>query len=191
MLRLVIAGILGGIAMFVWSAVAHMALPLGSIGVTELPKAAPVVAALEASAGAKGGLYSFPDRQGPEGRLSDAQYAKRLETTAHGLIAYRPPGTPMLSPNQLVGEFALELAEALILAFLLRNIVLHTIPGRTAYAAVVGAVVAITTNGSYWNWYGFPLDYTFTLAFTQWVGFVIAGGVIAVVYSWARRKPGA
>ena len=57
------------------------------------------------------------------------------------------------------------------------------VPGPT-YLAVV-----ITTNGSYWNWYGFPLEYTLAQAFTQWIGFVVAGFMIAVIYGWWRRKP--
>jgi hypothetical protein len=192
MLRVVLAGILGGIAMFMWSGIAHMVLPLGRIGIKELPNDAPVVAALQASAGEnRGGLYLFPSQRGPDGMLTEGGYAKKLETTAHGLVAYQPPGTPMLTPRQLVGEYALETVEALILAFLLRFTSMHTMAGRLAYTTVIGLAAVIATNGSYWNWYGFPLDYTLAYAFTQWVGFMVAGAVIAVVYGWARRRPAA
>ena len=190
MLRMVLAGILGGIVMFIWSAIAHTALPLGGVGLRELPSDAPI-AALEAAAGQRAGLYYFPNREGPDGKLTEGRYAKKLETSAQGLIAYKPPGSQMLTPGQLIGEFALELVEATILAFLLRFTVMHTIPGRIGYAAVIGAVVAITTNGSYWNWYGFPIDYTAAYAFTEWVGFVVAGATIAVVLNWARKTPAA
>lgn len=188
MLRLVIAGVMGGIVMFVWSAIAHIATPLGAVGLKPLASDAPV-APMQAATGDKGGLYFFPNRRGPDGPLTEQQYARKLESAPQGIIAYQPSGSPMMAPSQLIGEFALEIVEALVLAFLLRNIVMHTIPGRTAYAAVVGLIVVITTNGSYMNWYGFPLDYTLAQAFMQWVGFVLAGGVIAVVYNWARKKP--
>src|SRR5437588_12152785 len=59
--RIILAGILGGIAMFVWSSIAHMALPLGKTGVKELPNQQAIFAALQAGLGDKGGgLYLFP-----------------------------------------------------------------------------------------------------------------------------------
>jgi hypothetical protein len=36
-MKILLAGILGAIAMFFWTAIAHMALPLGEAGVTEIP----------------------------------------------------------------------------------------------------------------------------------------------------------
>jgi hypothetical protein len=35
--RIILAGVLGGIAMFIWTAIAHMALPLGEAGIGEIP----------------------------------------------------------------------------------------------------------------------------------------------------------
>jgi hypothetical protein len=35
--RVLLAGILGGIAMFVWTTIAHMVLPLGEAGFREIP----------------------------------------------------------------------------------------------------------------------------------------------------------
>ena len=57
--RVVIAGILGGVAMFVWLFVAHEFLPLGEMGVGEIPNEAAVLAAMR-SALPQGGLYLFP-----------------------------------------------------------------------------------------------------------------------------------
>lgn len=36
--RILLAGILGGIAMFAWSTIAHMVLPLGMTGFSEIPR---------------------------------------------------------------------------------------------------------------------------------------------------------
>ena len=51
-----LAGVLGAIAMFVWTAIAHMLLPLGEAGVSEIPKDEDVIAALKSSAGKKSGF---------------------------------------------------------------------------------------------------------------------------------------
>ena len=39
----------------------------------------------------------------------------------------------------------------------------------------------ITTNVSYWNWYGFPSNYTLAYMFTEFTGYVIVGLVAAKV----------
>jgi hypothetical protein len=36
--RYFIAGVLGGIVMFIWTSIAHMALPLGEAGIREIPQ---------------------------------------------------------------------------------------------------------------------------------------------------------
>src|SRR3954451_14499307 len=42
-MRVLIAGILGAIAMYVWSTVAHVALPLGQLGLSQMPNEAAVL----------------------------------------------------------------------------------------------------------------------------------------------------
>lgn len=187
MLRILVAGLLGGIAMFMWSAIAHMITPLGTVGLKDLPNEPAVIAALQAGPGAKAGLYIYPSMNGPDGPVSQGAYAKRLKTTPTGLIAYQPPGTPMLTPRQLGSELLLELVEATIAAFLLRYAAIRGFFRRVGFVTLIGIPAVITTNGSYWNWYGFPLDYTAAYALTQLVGYVVAGAMMAVVYGWWRR----
>ena len=47
MKRIILAGVLGGIAMFIWTSVAHMFTPLGEMGLREMPKEAAVLDALK------------------------------------------------------------------------------------------------------------------------------------------------
>jgi hypothetical protein len=58
--RIILAGVLGGIAMFIWTSIAHMALPLGHAGIRELPNEQAVLAAMQTGIGDKNGLYFFP-----------------------------------------------------------------------------------------------------------------------------------
>src|SRR5580704_4414362 len=58
--RIVLAGLLGGIAMFMWMSLAHVVLPLGEIGVQEIQNEPPVLSAMHASLGEKSGLFVFP-----------------------------------------------------------------------------------------------------------------------------------
>ena len=59
---------------------------------------------------------------------------------------------------------------------------------RFVLVAMVGSIAAIATNFSYWNWYGFNLDYTVAQAFTEVMKFVCAGAVIAWVFGWRRLR---
>ena len=47
--RYFLPGVLGGIAMYLWSAIAHVALRLGMIGIQEIPNEQPVRAAMQSS----------------------------------------------------------------------------------------------------------------------------------------------
>ncbi len=53
MKRIFLAGLLGGIAMFIWTSIAHMALPLGEAGIREIPNEAAVLGAMQSNIGAK------------------------------------------------------------------------------------------------------------------------------------------
>ncbi len=60
-MRILRAGVLGGIVMFVWTSIAHMALPLGEAGINEIPNESAVLSAMQSSIGDKTCLYIFPD----------------------------------------------------------------------------------------------------------------------------------
>jgi hypothetical protein len=58
--RVFLAGILGGIAMFIWSFIGHDVLELGETGVQELPNDQAVMTSIQSSIGDKAGFYLFP-----------------------------------------------------------------------------------------------------------------------------------
>ena len=187
--RILIAGLAGAVAMYAWSSIAHMLLPLGHVGVQSLTDDR-AVAALQASVNDRHGLYMFPayDLAAKDQNKAMADYEAKLKTMPQGIIVYKPAGTPSMEAKMFVGEFVIELAEALLAAWLLSMTAIAGLVGRTAFVGGVGLVAAITTNGPYWNWYAFPTDYSLAYGFTQWMGFVVAGVAIALVMG---RKPAA
>ncbi len=181
MKRVLIAGLFAGIGMFLWMSIAHMALPLGRIGVSEIPNEAPVLAAMQASLGDHSGLYIFPGMGlGPnpthaEQNNAMAHYQEKLNANPSGLLIYHPAGAKALTPAQLITEFVTELVEAFLASLLLARAALGTYSRRVAFVTTVGIVAVLATNVPYWNWYGFPTDYTIAYMFTQLVGFLVAG----------------
>jgi hypothetical protein len=184
--RIFIAGILGGIVMFIWTSIAHMFLPLGEAGIRELPNESAVVDALKSNLGDSRGLYIFPGSGlGPEASREARheamkQMGDKLANGPSGILMYHPV-RPLNMPRLLGVEFATEVLEAILLVFLLASTRLLTAGSRILFATITGVLAAVATNVSYWNWYGFPKRYTAAYMFIQIVGFFLVGVVSAFV----------
>ena len=186
-MRVLIAGVIGGIVMYIWASVAHVATPLATIGLEAMPNEAAAMAVLHQSLGDKPGLYFFPFMHGSasDAKAMAAQKAA-LQTSPAGLLAYQPPGTSGLGVSRLITEFVLELVESVLAA-----VVLACAAGfsrRLGIAVLIGVIAGMATNLSYWNWYGFDIDYTLANAFTELMKFVFAGAAIAWVLGWRRWR---
>jgi hypothetical protein len=184
-MRVLIAGILGGIAMYIWSIIAHVALPLGQVGFSQMPDEAAVLSAAQASNGAKDGLYIFPWIDPKDPQMMQRMNAA-MKTNPSGLLLYHAPGhgvTDMAAP--MLAEFLKEVLQALIAAFLVSLAAVSTYWGRVGVVTLVGVVAAVTTNVSYWIWYGFPADYSLAAVFIELVDYTAAGLAIAW---WLGRK---
>jgi hypothetical protein len=59
-MKILLAGILGGIAMFIWTSIAHLVLPLGEAGIGEIRNESAVLSTMQSSIGDQTGLYIFP-----------------------------------------------------------------------------------------------------------------------------------
>jgi len=185
-MKTLIAGVLGGVAMFIWSSIAHMVLPLGEAGIKEIPDQGAVVRELHRTLADKSGLYIFPGLGVGENATREEKHAAMKK--AMGKIATEPSGILMYNSRRpfsfgryLGIEFVTEVIEATLAAFLLVQTTIGTFAGRVGFMTAAGVLAAIATNISYWNWYGFPTVYTLSYMSTQIVGFICAGIVAALV----------
>jgi hypothetical protein len=191
-MKIFLAAILGAVAMFIWTAIAHMALPLGETGIAEIPNESAVLGALQSSIGDQTGLYIFPGM----GIGTDASRQEKSEAMKHmneklagnpsGILMYHPPGRPFAFGKALMIEFITQLIEAILVVLLLAQTRIETFAGRVGFVLAAGILAAIATNISYWNWYGFPTTYTASYMLIQIAGFFIVGIVAALVL---RRHP--
>ncbi len=185
--RVILAGILGAVAMFLWSAVAHIVTPLGETGISEIPSEPSVLSVMQSSLGDKHGMYLFPGMGvGPNAtreQKSQAmqQYQTKLDSNPSGILIYHPAGAKGMTGSKLAIEFLTELLEALIIAFLIANSRATTLGSRVLVGLMVGIAAAVTTNISYWNWYGFPTNYTLAYMSIEVVAFLVAGTVAGLV----------
>lgn len=184
--RKILAGILGGIAFFAWSSIAHLATDLGQTGFSELPNEQAVVNDLKANITAPG-LYFFPGYGlGPNATHSQKMVAMkdlapRIKAGPIGLMVYHPTGYDALSPRQMLTELGTNIVQVLVAVFLLGQTTITSFGGRWRFITVAGILAAISTNISYWNWYGFPVNYTLAYISVIMVGFACAALVAAAL----------
>ena len=187
--RIFLAGLLGAMAMFAWTAIAHMATPLGEAGVENTMKDEELLSALKSNVKDKDGFYMYPSMGLPpdatHAQQSEAmeKYPEKLEKNPSGFFIYHPAGSrPMNMGKFLTVEFITELCEAFLAVWLLAQTRIVSFGGRIGFVTAVGLIAAISTNVSYWNWWGFPTVYTASYMFIQIVGFFLVGLVAAIMF---------
>lgn len=183
--RVILGGILGGLTMFVWLFVAHELLPIGAMGVKEIPNEGSVLAPMQAAI-PELGFYIYPGFElGPNPTSAQRKeavpaYMKKYEQSPHGVLIYHPPSGAFSFGKLLATEGALNLLQGLLVAFLLSWAAVGTgYATRVGFVAVVGIIAALSTNLEYWNWYDFPSAYVAGYLITQVVGFLLVGLVAA------------
>jgi len=186
-MRIVLAGVVGGIAIFVWTSVAHMALPLGGAGINEIPNESAVLSAMQSSMGEKTSLYIFPglgvgnNASREEKNEAMKQMQQRIAANPSGILMYHPPGRQFAFGKSLAVEFSTEVLLAILVVWLLAQTRIGSFVGRIGFVLIAGIMAAITTNVSYWNWYGFPGAYTASYILIEIVGFLLVGVVAALL----------
>jgi hypothetical protein len=184
-----LAGVLGGLAFFFWSFVAHDVLPLGKAGIKEIPNEQAVLSSMKANMPEEG-LYLLPGLGLPENATRAQQSAAmearvhKVETGPSGLLAYHPALN--FSFGRALGvELGTNIVQVLLAVILLGQTSLVSFVARWRFITIAGVLAGLSTNISYWNWYGFPGSYTLAYVCTIAMGFVFAGLVAAAIV-----KPG-
>jgi hypothetical protein len=131
--RVLLAGVLGAVAMFLWSAVAHMALPLGEAGIKQIPKEEALLSTMQSTL-SEPGLYMFPN-MAPGGDM--AQQEQKMSKGPSGMLMYFPKRD--FAFGQLLGvQFVTQLVQALIAVYLLSLTSLGTFGGRLGFFSIAG-----------------------------------------------------
>jgi len=112
---------------------------------------------------------------------------EKMAANPSGILMYQAPGRPFEFAKRLGIEFGTELVEAILVVCLLAQTRIVSFAGRVGFVLVAGILAAITTNVSYWNWYGFPSAYTAGYMLIQIVGFFLVGIVAAMMMP--KRAP--
>ena len=181
MKRILLGAVLGGLIVFAWSALLHMATPLGMAGISVLPGEESVLAALRSNV-REDGFYFFP-AAGMSPDMTPEQHeawAERMRTGPSGIMVVHPQGNEPMMVSQLVYELVTDILAALLVAFGLAH-VLAPYGRRVLLVALAGVFAWLAVSTSYWIWYGFPEAYVGAEAVDQIGGWLLAGLAMAKI----------
>ena len=181
MVRVVIAGIIGGIVMFAWGTVGHMFLGIGEYGVKNLPNEDAVIACMKSNI-PDAGLYFAPGMDMTRKPTDEefAAWSARYQAGPNVFLVYRPTGMQAMSPRQFGVELLSNILAALVGAFMLT----WTAPSfgkRVALATLIGLAAWLSINVSYWDWYRFPANFVASELVEQVVGWGLSGAAMALI----------
>lgn len=182
--RMILAAILGGLALFVWGALSHMVFQLGDHGMRTFGANEPQVAAALKAGASEHGLYFVPGLE-PAKQKDDAArsaWEAKLREGPYAMVVVKPDGAEPMSPMQLVREFGTSVGLALIAVFLI--VVAGGLSGavaRVVFCALLSLFGLLQHDVRFWNWYLFPGDFTGAQFADKLIGGVVLGLVIHLV----------
>jgi len=189
MVRILIAGVLGGIVIFFWGFASHMLLSLGDMGMQPVPQEARLAAAMKADV-PEPGLYFVPGRDMSKKQSTEEMQAHmdKVAKGPYGFMVIYPTGRdPSLSKR-----LPIELGTNVVCALLAAIIASQLRPGfmvRVACVTLMGILASLMINVPFWNWYGFPPDFTLAQIIEHSVGWLLAGIVLAAIIRPSAAKP--
>jgi hypothetical protein len=121
-MRILVAGLIGGIVMFLWGVLAHMVLALGSVGIHQPLAENVVMSTLHQGLGDKPGIYLLPSFD-PKQRNDPYQvraYSQKAIHSPYAWVVYLPQGDDMMQMQQQIPrQWAGDTLSALALAFMM------------------------------------------------------------------------
>ena len=185
-MRVVIAGVIAGIVMFLWGAVSHMLLPIGQIGL-EAPSDESALSALQSSLPEEG-VYMLPwlDREHWEDEAAIAAFSERAGNAPYAFVVYNPVGRDPMAMGGMLGMQLLSDVLAAILAAWVVSYAVVRFFHRALMVTAIGVFAWLAVSVPYWNWYRFPLDFTLANLAHLGIGWYLAGLAIAW---WLGRAP--
>jgi hypothetical protein len=194
MKKIVSAGILGGIILWVWGFLSWVVLPLHLSSIRTIPNETEIVGMLGRSLPEKG-VYEFPampreaaGMPAAEQEAAMAAYMQKYQSGPTGMIFFDPEGKDPFMVNQMISGLLIFILSASMVAWLLSRSTAagESFLSRIVYCGMIGTLIAVGCHLSDWNWMGYPFDWTRALMFDSIIAWVLAGmGISAII----KQKP--
>ncbi len=194
LVKIIIAGIVGGILIFMWGFVSHMLLHIGDQGIQPLPPAAEAAILPVIRENIKErGFYFFPGMKIEDmhamNPVAEAERAEKARAGASGIMIIAPIGEGGMTTMTLVKELGTDIAAAILGALIIFWGVGNSGPFRTVGMAIAQGLMAWFLISTSMNiWFRFPREWVIGEGLTEVIGFAIAGVGFYIVGLFFRGK---
>lgn len=179
-----IGGLFGGLAMFVWGAVSWMVLPWHDATIEKFSNEY-IVARDVTRFAPESGIYILPNtHKFPDG-MSEADREKAMDSGMKKMkqgpflfVSVSLDGADPEDPKAFIISILINVAAACLIAWLILQSKFTSYADRMKFVAVAGVLIAILATLPMWNWWKFPAAYTLVNFVDIVITVVIAGLVI-------------
>jgi hypothetical protein len=182
--RLALGSLLGGIVLFVWSAIAWIVIPWPGEPLRAFTSEDAVIQAVKANA-PRSGNYLLPIEPKRTPGMTDEQYKAAgqaaMDRMTRGpmifsVVRLEPMGS---TTRPLVIQFLTQLVLALMASFLLLQTGRLSYKGRVVFLTVLGVIIFVGGHLDEWNWWSFSNAYMLMQFGAIVIGWLLASFVIA------------
>lgn len=181
--RILIAGIVGGILMFMMGAVGHMVFQLQSRAMAKFPDEKAFVEQVKGH-NLKPGMYDFPAAT-PEAQSDTKAYEalnERYKAGPSGLLLIMPTGEDMMGPQTLAMELIANTLAALLAAWIVSLLPANVnFFQRWGVLFLMGVIGWLSLTASYGIWYRFPPQFVHDELYCAMLEWAVAGAAIAAI----------
>ena len=181
MSRTLLAGFLGALVLMIWGFIAWEVLPFHTMTMHTLSNEDAVVAALK-SGNAETGAYMVPGIGDKHDEAAKKAEMEKMKIGPEAWIHYTKEGIGEMSPMYFIKGFLVYLFSALIAASLLGKLswsLASRYGARVRFVMMMGLFIAITGRIGDWAWLGYSTSFSLHLAADDFIGWTLAGLVIA------------
>jgi hypothetical protein len=187
-MRIFIAGLIGGIVLFVWGIAAHVMLPTAHWGMRVASNQDAAMATLQSSGDKGAGIYLIPG-MAPEmwwDEQAVTAFQTKYKDAPSAFVVWDPSPNPNLQTMTaaMVKQFVSCLLAGLLAAWILA-LAPVSFGKRVMIGGGIGLIAWLMANVPYWNWYRFPLDFTIAAWLDYGVGMLLASAAMAW---WLGRR---
>jgi hypothetical protein len=181
--QLILGSVLGGLVLFVWSAIAWMVIPWPGDPFLKFTDEAAVAQTLTANA-PRSGNYLLPNEPKRTPGMTDEQYKAAeqaaMDEGARGPMIFAAIRLgPMGMTKPLIIQFFIQLVLALLACVLLTKTCGLAYSKRVLFVTIIGVMIFIGGHLEQWNWFSFSNAYTFMELGAIVIGWLLAALVIA------------
>ncbi len=191
--QLVVAGLVGGVVLFIWSGISWMALSWHDSNLHSFADEDIMAETIRAHARSSG-MYILPGmpKPGPnateeEKKEAEAKAMDRMIRGPHMFASVRLTGTESIAPFMVRG-FILGVISVGFVAWLLSKTQNLTYFGKVIFTTMFAVAASFAIHLQYWNWWSFSTGYTFVSLIDMALGWFLVGLVLGKLIPGGKRS---